>query len=144
MPIRQTLKARWLWYSILSLFLSGPYAIVSKLGSKEIPAPGMQLLFVLGSLPVAAGLLGVRRFRLEKNWKGIGYGIAAGLVGALGTLGLFAAYRTGGNTAAITASTGLYPMVTVLLAVLLLRERLTALQIVGLGFAGTAIVIFSL
>ena len=44
----------------------------------------------------------------------------------------------------ITAATALYPMFTVVLAVLVLRERLTGLQVVGLIFAGAAIVIFSL
>ncbi len=43
----------------------------------------------------------------------------------------------------ISALTGLYPMVTVVLAVLLLRERLQAVQVMGLGFAAAAIVIFA-
>jgi len=108
-----------------------------------MPAPAMQFLFTLGGLPVAIVLLGSRRFRLEKNVKGILYGIMIGLTSGVGGLGLFAAFGSGGNTAIITAVTALYPMVTVILALLFLGERLTKRQAVGLGFAAVAILIFS-
>jgi EamA domain-containing membrane protein RarD len=62
----------------------------------------------------------------------------------LGNLAVLAAYQSGGNTAVITTATALYPMVKVILAILFLRELLTPSQIVGVGFAGTAMVIFSL
>lgn len=144
MDFRDTLRARWFRYSLFCILLWGPYTIVSKLGSREIPAPAMQFLFTLGSIPVGLGLLAARQFTLEKSWRGISYGTVTGILSGIGGMGLFAAYGSGGNTSVITAATGLYPMVTVILAVIFLRERLTLLQVVGLGFAGAAIVIFSL
>ena len=57
---------------------------------------------------------------------------------------LFAAYHTGGNTTVITAMTALYPMITVVLAVTILREPFRVKQVIGLVFAAIAIVIFSL
>jgi len=104
----------------------------------------MQFLFTFGALPVAVALLIARRFKLEKSLKGIFYAVANGVLSGVGGLALFAAYRSGGNTSVITAATALYPMITVVLAVLILRERLTWVQVVGLAFAGAAIVIFSL
>ena len=56
----------------------------------------------------------------------------------------YAAYSTGGNTAVITTATGLYPMVSVLLAIIFLKERLTRVQVLGVLFAIAAMVIFSL
>jgi transporter family protein len=67
-----------------------------------------------------------------------------GVLSAVGSLALFAAYHTNGNTAVVTASTALYPMITVLLAVTILREKFGLVQVAGLGFAAIAIVIFSL
>ena len=67
-----------------------------------------------------------------------------GILSGVGGLTLFAAYHTNSNTSLITVSTALYPMITVVLAVLILRERLTAAQALGLAFAGAAIVLFSL
>ena len=66
------------------------------------------------------------------------------LDGLLLCLALFAAYHTNGNTSLITVATALYPMITVLLAVTILRERFQLIQVLGLLFAAIAIVIFSL
>ena len=137
-------KQKWFWYSILCVACWGPWALFAKLGSEEIPPKAMQFLFTLGCIPVGFLCLVSRRFRIERSVLGISYGLLVGVLSAAGQLALFAAYRAGNNTTVITVMTGLYPMVTVLLAVTLLRERLTRLQITGLGFAGIALVIFSL
>ena len=90
-----------------------------------------------------AALVG-RRFKLEKSKKGISYAVLNGILSGIGGLTLFAAYHTNGNTSLITVVTSLYPIITVGLAVLILRERLSATQALGLAFAGAAIVLFSL
>jgi uncharacterized membrane protein len=113
------------------------------MGSREIPAQTMQFLFALGTLPVALALLLARRFRLEQSSKGIAYAVANGILSGIGGLAFFAAFRSGGNASVITAATSLYPIMTVALAVSILRERLTWLQMVGLGFAAAAFVILS-
>lgn len=143
MPASAPFKAKWFWYSILCVLCWGGWALFSKLGSTEIPASTMQFLFTFGAMPVALVLLVAKRFKLEKSPKGIFYAVANGVLSAIGGLALFAAYRSGGNTSVITTATALYPMITVVLAVLILRERLTRLQAVGLGFAAVAIIIFS-
>jgi len=137
------LREKWLWYSVFCVLCWGPYVIVSKLGSQEIPPLAMQFLFTLGSLPVALCFLAARRFRMERNSLGIVFGLLNGILSAVGGIALFGAFRSGGNAAVIATATSLYPMVTVVLAVLILRERLTKTQVVGLGFAVAALVIFS-
>ena len=81
---------------------------------------------------------------MEKSPKGISFAILNGVLSGIGGFALFAAYHTNGNTSLITASTSLYPVITVLLAVTILRERFGVIQAIGLGFAAVAIVIFSL
>ncbi len=66
------------------------------------------------------------------------------MLSGIAGLAFYGAFRRGGNTPVITAVVALYPMVTVLLAVQILRERLTRYQIVGLGFAALAIILFSI
>jgi uncharacterized membrane protein len=144
MALRETWRAKWFWYSVFCVLVWGPYNIVSKLGSREIPAPTMQYLFTWGSLPVMLGLLVARRFRLEKSSKGILYGMTTGILSGIGGLGLFAAFGSGGNTTVVTTTTSLYPMVTVILAVVILRERLNWVQVLGLVFATAALILFSL
>jgi uncharacterized membrane protein len=144
MALSDALKARWFWYSILCVLCWGGWALLSKLGSREIPPETMQFLFTVGALPVGIALLMARRFKLEKSKKGIFYAVLNGILSGIGGLTLFAAYHTNGNTALITVATSLYPTITVVLAVLILRERLSATQALGLVFAGAAIVLFSL
>ena len=143
MALHETLKSRWFWYSILCVLCWGAWALASKLGSREIPPQAMQFIFTIGTLPVAAALLIARRGKLEKSGKGISYAVLNGVLAGVGGLTLFAAYHTNSNTSVITTATALYPMITVVLAVLILRERLTLVQMVGLVFAALAIVAFS-
>jgi transporter family protein len=143
MALKETLRARWFWYSVLCILSWGGWALLSKLGSREIPPDTMQFLFTVGAVPVGLAVLAGRRFKLEKSPKGISYAVLNGVLSGIGGLTLFAAYHTNGNTALITSASALYPMVTVILAVLILRERIRPIQMVGLGFAAVAIVIFS-
>jgi len=143
MALRETLKAHWFWYSMTCVLCWGGWAFLSKLGSREIPAQPMQFLFTIGTIPVCILLLFVRRFRLEKSPKGIAYGILNGVLSGVGGLALFAAYHTNGNTSMITVATSLYPVITVVLAIVVLRERLKPIQALGLVFAAIAMVIFS-
>ena len=144
MALADTLKARWFYYSLLCILCWGIMALDSKLGSREIPTQTMQYLFTIGGIPVGLALLAARRFRLENNKKGITFALLNGVLSAIGTLALFAAYHTNGNTSVITASSALYPMITVVLAIFILREKFGPIQVMGLGFAAIAIVIFSL
>jgi transporter family protein len=144
MSIPAAIKAKWFWYSLLCVFFMGGWTLLSKLASSEISAPTMQFLYPFGWVPVAVACLWARGFKFEKSPRGIFYGIAVGVLGGFGGLAFFAAYRTGGNTSAITAATGMYPLITVVLAVVILHEKLTWLHVVGLFFAGAAFLLFSL
>lgn len=144
MSLSEGLKARWFWYSMVCVLCWGAWAMFSKLGSREIPPETMQFLFTISTIPVCIALLIGRGFKLEKSPKGITYAVLNGILSGVGGLALFAAYHTGSNTSLVTAATALYPMVTVVLAVLILRERFRPIQAVGLLFAAVAIVIFSL
>ncbi len=137
-------KSAWFWYAILCVLCWGAWAMLSKLGSQEIPPDTMQFLFTIGTIPVGLALLIARRGELEKSPRGISYGILNGVLSGLGGLTLFAAYHTNGNTTLITATSALYPMITVVLAVAILHERFRPIQALGLVFAAVAIVIFSL
>lgn len=137
-------NARWFWYSLVCVLCWGGWALLSKLGSQEIPPNTMQFLFTVGTVPVGVALLLARRGKLENSPLGITYGVLNGVLSAIGGLALFSAYHTNGSTTLITATTALYPMITVALAITILREHFRPIQAVGLLFAAVAIVIFSL
>lgn len=143
MGVPRALREKWFWCSVLCVLCWGGWALVSKLGTNEISASGMQFIFAFGFVPVAVLVLALKPVKFEKDIKGISYGLGNGVLAGIGGLALFAAYRTGGNTSVITVATALYPMITVVLAFLVLKERLTRLQIVGLGFAALAMIILA-
>jgi uncharacterized membrane protein len=143
-PLQRMRSARWFWYALICVICWGGWALLSKLGSREIPPDTMQFLFTVGTLPIGIALLIARRGRLEKSARGITYGVLNGVLSGVGGLALFAAYHTNGNTTLITATSALYPMITVVLAVLILRENFRPIQALGLVFAAIAIIIFSL
>lgn len=144
MRMPEAVRAKWFWYSVLCVLFWGAWVLFSKLGSDEIPASAMQFIFAFGFIPVAVLVLVVKPLKFERSLRGIAYGLGNGVLAGIGGLALFAAYRSGGNTSVITAATALYPLITVVLAILVLRERLNWTQLVGLGFAVAAIIIFSL
>jgi transporter family protein len=139
-----TLKTKWFLYSTLCLLCFAAYVLVSKLGlNYKIPDPTMYYLFIWGSVPVALALLAARSFRMEKSAKGISLGTCVGILGGIGQWAILIAWAVeGANTSVIAALTGLYPMLTAVLAVWFLRERLLTVQIGGLILASVAIVIF--
>ena len=77
--------------------------------------------------------------------RGAGFWLAfgAGLLSSLGNVAYYQALAAGGKAAAVTPLTALYPLVTIGLALLFLRERLNAIQAAGAGLSLAAIYCFN-
>jgi bacterial/archaeal transporter family protein len=120
----------------------GLWGFVAKLGADRIAPGPLQILATAGSVPLAILALVQRRMRLEKDALGITYGIANGALSGIGLLAYYAA-ASRGDVSIVGPATSLYPLLTVILAFLFLRERLNRVQSVGLGLSLLAIVIFS-
>jgi uncharacterized membrane protein len=103
----------------------------------------MQILFTFGMLPVAFGILFQMRWKLDRNRGGVTYGLLSGIATGLGTLGYYAALREQ-NASVVTPLTGVFPVLTVVLAFVVLRERLNKLQMAGMLLALASIVILSI
>jgi uncharacterized membrane protein len=102
----------------------------------------MQILFTLGMLPVAFGMLLQMRGNLDRKPGGVTYGLLSGVATGLGTLGYYAALREQ-NASVVTPITGVFPVLTVVLAFVVLRERLNKVQMGGMLLALASIVILS-
>lgn len=133
----------WLRYALLCIFWWGLWGFLSKVGSAAASPLQMQILFTLGMLPVAAGMLFGMRGKVDRDRAGISYGLLSGIVTGLGTLGYFAALRVQ-DASVVTPITGVFPALTVVLAFMVLRERLNKVQIVGMLLALASIVILSI
>ena len=139
-----TFKQRWFWYSILTVIGWAGWAIFLKIGSVEIPSEPSLFVQTAGMVPLAAILALAGSAGGSRSKKGIAYSLLNGIITGIGILCLLAAYRSGGNTSVVAVTSSLYPLVTFALAVFLLREKLTKVQMLGLILATASIVIFSL
>jgi bacterial/archaeal transporter family protein len=139
----KTLKRSWFWYSIAASLCWTAWAFTARLGSKEIPPATMQFVSAFGFLLVGLVMVAVQRPQLKKGLRGNSYALISGVLLGLGGIALYGAYRAGDNVAVVTATTSLYPVATVLLAVTFLREKLNKLQFLGVCFAVAAILLLS-
>ena len=133
----------WLTYAFLSIFWWGLFGFLAKIGADQLSARQLYLFFVIGMLPLVAVAILRLRWKVETDKLGSGYGVLNGVFSGLGLLAYYAAMEAG-KASVVGPVTSLYPMVTVVLALALLRERLNRVQKVGLGLAISSILILSL
>jgi len=138
----------WLMWSLATIVLWGTWGLVSKIASGGIDAYVNQLLYTVGLAPllvfvawtVSKSSQGVKR---EGQRRGIFWAFLTGILGGLGDLAFFQALVKGGKASVVSPVTALFPVVTVLLALIFLKERLGRVQWLGLALAFVAIYLLS-
>ena len=134
---------RWFLYAILTVVLWGIWGFIPR-KLANLPAEQSQAISTLGLIPIMIALT----FRLPKGSgakvrRGCAIAIASGLVGSLGQLTFYRLMSAGESAATVVPLTSLYPLVTVVLAVLLLNERLNGVQTAGIALALVAMYFFN-
>lgn len=124
------------------------WGLVSKIASAGVDAYTNQLLYTAGLIPLMAFVAWVaHRHRAddpkERRASGASWAFFTGILGGLGNIAFFQALVLGGKASIVAPVTALFPMVTVVLAMLVLRERLGRLQWIGLALAFAAIYLLS-
>ena len=132
----------WYLYTLLTLSQWGLWGICSKLAS-TYSKPKQALLFQsVGVVAFALLVLLIEKFRIEWSLPGFSWAAAGGFFAFVGFLTFFAALEGGKASTVITLS-ALYPLVTILLSIAFLHEKLSARQAVGIGFALIASVLLA-
>lgn len=130
-PGRSELLNHWLVLSIACLFLWGLWGFLSKLLADRVGATQSQVLFTVGMLPAALiGAFAAGRQALVQSGRGVAYGLANGLITAVGTWCFFAALSQT-SASLVSPVVAAYPLVTVALAIVILRERISWRQVAG-------------
>lgn len=75
--------------------------------------------------------------------RGVAIAVVAGILSCLGNVAYYHALNLGGKAATVIPLTALYPLVTIGLALLLLRERLNRAQLAGVLLSLVAIYLFN-
>lgn len=135
--------ANWFGLTVAAIFLWGFYGVAFKLASDRLPALAGQVLSSAGLLLPALFLFGAV-LRERRATAGIVAGFVSGLCGSVGNLALLVSLREGGKASLVFPLTALYPLVTVVAAILFLRERARRVQAIGIALAVIAVLLLSL
>ncbi|MBX3748074.1 MAG: DMT family transporter [Verrucomicrobiae bacterium] len=137
------MPAWWVW-TCIALGSWGIWAVLSRGLGEALSAGGSQALSTLGMLPLLGALAVRSRGAWRKGaWRGIGLAMAGGTVTCLGNVAYYGVLGRGEKVATVVSLTAMYPLVTVLLAVWILGERLNRVQCLGLGLSLAAIWLFN-
>jgi transporter family protein len=132
----------WFSWTILAMITFGAWGFFPKLAVNYISPQSALIYQVIGGMLVGILGLAMLNFKPETHPTGILYALLTGITGVLGTLFYyFAASR--GQISIVVSLTALYPLITILLAVIFLHETLVLKQVLGLCFAVAAIVLLA-
>lgn len=135
----------WFLWSLLALVSWGVWALTSKLIGEALSAAQSQALSTIGLLPVLVVLACARKNdRASTPRRGIAFAFAAGALSCIGNVAYYHALNLGGKAATVVPLTALYPLVTIVLALLFLGERLNATQLAGIVLSLGAIYLFNI
>lgn len=128
----------WFFYTILALLLWGVWSFFSKLAAVTLKPTNAYIYQIVGIL--LSGLVMAFLVKFEPGGKpsGIFFGIASGALVTFGAYFFFQALGRGRGSVVVT-TTALYPVITLLLSALLLREGLSLKQVLGIALALAAI-----
>jgi transporter family protein len=122
-------------YALAPILLWGASALFTKLAARDLSAEAAAFWFLAVFVPLAALLLHrdpVKAAPSAKDWLLLaGLGATYGL----GNLTLLAAFRAGGKAAVVTPLCGLYPVVTIPLAIMFFGESIGRRESVGIALA---------
>jgi drug/metabolite transporter (DMT)-like permease len=136
-------KRLWLVYAIVTTLFWGVWGAFIELPEKAgFPATLGYSVWALTMIPCAVIALSLTGWKLECDRRSVVLGSTVGLLGAGGQLVLFEALRTG-PAYVVFPIISLYPMLTVLLSVTLLKERASRRAWTGIAFAAPAILMLS-
>ncbi|MEM7115757.1 MAG: EamA family transporter [Chloroflexota bacterium] len=134
-------QAQWFRYALATMFFWGFFAFFPRLALDHIATPSaivyQAMGYLMGSTLPGLFLIG---FKPQANAAGIGFGILAGIGSGAG--GIF--YMHGllvGSVAIVAPATSLYPVITIALAHLFIRERLPKSQKWGVGLSLVSILL---
>src|SRR5438874_51929 len=121
----------WLPPALLALFSFGLWGLFTKLAVIHIDSKSALIYQTIGVLLIGIVTWGTMSFKIDVHNKGSGYALLTGLAYGVGCLFYFIAASKGKIITVVTL-TALYPLVTILLAYLLLKENINIKQFLGI------------
>ncbi|MEO0802954.1 MAG: EamA family transporter [Cyanobacteria bacterium J06642_2] len=132
----------WLAPALGTVAVWGLWSFLPKIATQYVTPRSATVFQALGGLVFVAIVLLTSSEKIEIHPIGTALAIVTGILGVAGAY-LFLLAVSSGPVTLVTALSSLYPLATIVLAVALLGETLTARQVVGMVLALIAVVLVS-
>lgn len=132
----------WLPAALLALVSFGFWGLFTKLTMNYLDSKSALIFQTFGVLVIGVITLALIKFKPNTDIKGVGFGLLTGISYGLGCLFYFIAADKGKMVTIVTL-TALYPLITIVLCYLFLRELVSAKQCAGIFLALIAIYLMS-
>jgi transporter family protein len=134
--------ASWVFNSVVAVVCFGLWAFLPKIAVRYISPNSAVIYEVLGVFAAGCVFFLTIGKTIDTDMRGVLAAIATGILGTVGFL-CFLHALTVGSVSVVATLTALYPVVTILLAAVFLRESITLTQVAGLGLAIVSVVLLS-
>lgn len=134
--------APWLLPALLAFVNFGLWGIAAKVAMFHIDAKSSLIYQAIGVVAVSMITLALVNFKPTVDAKGIAYSVLTGVLSGAGCL-FFTIAASKGKVSSVITITALYPFVTILLAVIFLKETVQLKQAIGMVLALGAILLVS-
>jgi len=132
----------WFIFGLFALILWGVWGFLPKLATRYIEPRSVLVFQTIGSILVTIVILATIDFRPELHTKGVTLAIVTGIIGTLGTASFLYSIAKGKASIVVTM-TALYPIITIILSLLILKEPITIKQGIAIILALTAMALFA-
>ena len=132
----------WLLNSLMALICFGFWAFLPKISVKYISIRSALIYEVLGGVLVALIIWSTVSEGIDYDFRGITPAFLTGVIGYLGMFFFLSAVDLG-KVSVVASLTAVYPAITIIFAVMLLKERISYLQYVGIFLAVTGVALLS-
>ncbi len=138
------LKKPWLLFALITTLFWGAWGALIEIPEKAgFPATLGYIVWSLTMILPALVGLAIIKWKLDRDWKSVMYGMIIGLLGAGGQLALFHALVVG-PAYLVFPIISLSPVITILLSVIILKETASKRHWIGIVMALAAILLMSL
>lgn len=134
----------WMLYSLGAMVCWGVFSATQKVSTNHVSAEMSYLAWCAAFVPIALWIVATKPLNWNMSSAMLWSGLAAGVLNSFGVVAAFAAYRYEGKAGIVTTlAAALQPLVTIVLALLFLNERIGPVEAAGIAVAILAAVALS-
>jgi drug/metabolite transporter (DMT)-like permease len=134
----------WMLYSLGAMVCWGVFSATQKVSTNHVSAELSYLAWCAAFIPIALWIVATKPLNWAMSPAMLWSGLAAGALNSFGVIAAFAAYRCEGKAAIVTPlAAALQPIVTIILALIFLGEKVGLLESAGIALAILAAVALS-